>query len=85
MLARRLRRRPNINPALDQYIVFAGHVFYSVFRPCIRVSNEYHDMISLRDQDCSACEPCTCQSPAHFTMFTDHPTTAAILTMKSSS
>ena len=24
MLARRLRRRPNINPALDQCIVFAG-------------------------------------------------------------
>ena len=24
MLARRLRRRPNINPALGQYIVFAG-------------------------------------------------------------
>ena len=26
MLARRLRRRPNINPALDQCLVFAGVV-----------------------------------------------------------
>ena len=34
MLARRLRRRPSINPALGQRIVFAGNVHYQQTDNC---------------------------------------------------